>query len=1303
MPWRIQYLNLPVILAPGGTSIPPTSLKRKKKAPIRKGKEKGKEKSFQANRKTAENYLTFMPVIVTGARPGEIVMGIKTQSKDAVIKIHQKIIPPWKRELDHIRAFPDMWRRFINKLASIDFFGELSNKEREDWLVENQNEEKTYMDEIPGVEFEVLQLGKSDMRTKLSEEDIDFLLSGESILASEVRAMFPRKPGSKAKRTTLMFRRSIWKVTVTHRETQTFDGPLFNVKDGVITDGGKALASRGETIYIFEGFGALEPRYDVGFLIPSPPKYGLKLDKETLFPYILDLHPEQSLEDIELVETATYTFTPGSYKSLLQKIIRFRPKVVDLGAYVNHSTLPADFVLSVTLILLLIDPGKFVPDIKRYVTGMESAFKRLAVTIFEDSSVENRDIPSLLRMLCAAVLAQRAKSWRPDEDLVKTLLILGNKAWKTDQAYIYNIPRGENATVFNVDPEVTLLGNCSALMDELRSFKSDLGMIRDIAYLWTENEGESPKDQNKIQPKVMPLEHCVDQHWAPEVVYFYPYDVVQELHTPGSRPYSQLLRKIFGITGVNPRRTAGKKGRTMNPLTYRSDLEDILFTKQTREAQRLLLLSRQSPTDESFSPIGKRINFEYEIGEDWLAGLVGTLEISGRPSALVTMNPRDIYKPYNVIRKPSREMKAANLTEAQESKALKKSNTLFEDGITLKGARPPIPSLEGVSVFKRGRQYYIRTLEGIEVEWETFRFGKKDINVFEDVELNYDNALNMKGEGVVKEADELLIQILEDLPIEIIQRTLYYLSSNASFFEINRISREGGGTKDAVMIEDVGAFQTILMLTLLYPEALQKRSQRTIIFDIKFAPMLWHIRSSIESFLFEIEREPIEGEEWSRIEDKRKRTLFWYQNEGLETMYEDHEAGFGAHFLYMTVGAGKTLTVLTYLQYLQERGELPPYVLYSLPNSAFKSVINEIEAFDLDIRILVPLQKLPKDYSESMREYAHLGCEMKPYAINMIEHDHLRECGDILTDYMSDSVFIFDEAHKALNDSIRTSVALNLASLAQDTIAMTGTPIIDTETYKLIRWLEKIVDFEVNQSNYWVSVGAMIKYIARTDIPVIRDNVVAPFTPKEEEEYQSLVPPHLGGKNKNPKWKVYFETDGGIEKIEGDMKRAEALCYKASTREMVKQVERFLGEGRGVFVVAHNIAHQEELKRKILKKTSGLNSEDIFLIGKGRSLLLTSEAVKEGKVRDYRVVITTIRQSEGYTLTTLSAMVSSVYPSNQATREQLEGRINRPGQYADDLQYLTVHVGILTYRLEHHIDAGNLSAVLKSMSNQVIV
>jgi len=335
------------------------------------------------------------------------------------------------------------------------------------------------------------------------------------------------------------------------------------------------------------------------------------------------------------------------------------------------------------------------------------------------------------------------------------------------------------------------------------------------------------------------------------------------------------------------------------------------------------------------------------------------------------------------------------------------------------------------------------------------------------------------------------------------------------------------------------------------------------------------------------------------------------------------------------------------------------------------------------------LKVIPKDYDKDMRKYANLSCDMKPYTINMIEHDHLRECGDTLAIKMSQSVFIFDEAHKALNDSIRTSVALNLSSLAQDTIALTGTPIIDTKTYKLIRWLERIVDFEVNEKNYWVATGAMIKYIVNTNIPVIEDNVLATFTPNEEEIYQNLVPPNLGGKNTNHK--------------QEDIRKATEICYSVCTREMVHRTKMYLSQGKGVFVVARTADHQRELRKKILNQVDDLEEKDIFLIGKGKSLLLTREAVDKDKVPDYRVVITTIRQSEGYTLTTLSAMVTSVYPSNNATREQIAGRINRPGQYAEDLIYTTVHAGILTYILEYHNDARNLSSVLKTISEQIYV
>ena len=79
---------------------------------------KSTSKSFKAIRKYAEDYVRYMPVIVTGVRPNEIVIGIKTQAKDAVVKIHDKIIPPWKKELDHIRAYDDLWKKFLNILLN---------------------------------------------------------------------------------------------------------------------------------------------------------------------------------------------------------------------------------------------------------------------------------------------------------------------------------------------------------------------------------------------------------------------------------------------------------------------------------------------------------------------------------------------------------------------------------------------------------------------------------------------------------------------------------------------------------------------------------------------------------------------------------------------------------------------------------------------------------------------------------------------------------------------------------------------------------------------------------------------------------------------------------------------------------------------------------------------------------------------------------------------------------------------------------------------------------------------------------
>ena len=75
-----------------------------------------------------------------------------------------------------------------------------------------------------------------------------------------------------------------------------------------------------------------------------------------------------------------------------------------------------------------------------------------------------------------------------------------------------------------------------------------------------------------------------------------------------------------------------------------------------------------------------------------------------------------------------------------------------------------------------------------------------------------------------------------------------------------------------------------------------------------------------------------------------------------------------------------------------------------------------------------------------------------------------------------------------------------------------------------------------------------------------------------------------------------------------------------------------------------------------------------------------------------------LRQCEGYSMTRMGVQLSSVYPSNQATREQMEGRINRYGQHRSSVRYRLVHTGVLSVMWRKQIRAANLSAALRSLA-----
>jgi hypothetical protein len=544
----------------------------------------------------------------------------------------------------------------------------LSVEERERWVLTHATEQNIYIDEVPRIRIEVLQLGKSDLH-KLEEERpglIDVVLSGEPLGRMELRALFPAVPGSKAQRTTLMFRRGIWKVTTLYREVERFTGVVVDVETGQTST--NYQAQPGEVIMVLEGFAktytskgkgkslkySVESGEEIGF---ATLRRGLNLTRTEVLPLLLERYPQYSEENINFIEEATRTFTPAAYKSLLQKIIRFRPLQVRL----NEIDYPAEFVLEVTIVLLMLHPGARVPDINRYVSGLESAFKRVAVSLFEDSSLDSKDNAVYVQLLAAATLAQKVKSWRPSRSIVVQTLEAARQGLNRSQAYDYNIGRGLQRPPYVVSVTAGFLENASALLDELRSFSSDLGMVRDIAALNGEDLVESD-----VRPSIMPLIHCVDQHWAPEIGYFYPLEIITEFQDGGSKPFSTLFRKLFSeVTGINPRRPQGRRGRIMNPLTYSQDFEQNLFIKETRRAQELVLLSRQSLARQRPTTSGVQ-KISYELQDSLLSGLVGALEISGKPTALVTLNPNDPLQ-LIAVRKPSREMKDPELSDAREA------------------------------------------------------------------------------------------------------------------------------------------------------------------------------------------------------------------------------------------------------------------------------------------------------------------------------------------------------------------------------------------------------------------------------------------------------------------------------------------------------------------------------------------------------------------------------------------------------------------------------------------------------------
>ena len=100
----------------------------------------GKSVKKVSNKKewTPKDLLTKMPISLTGMRSGDLLLGIRNVTKDAIIRVTGEDIPPYKKDLDILRQDKEIWNDFLERLGGIDFFSLMTTDERNKWMEKNQ-------------------------------------------------------------------------------------------------------------------------------------------------------------------------------------------------------------------------------------------------------------------------------------------------------------------------------------------------------------------------------------------------------------------------------------------------------------------------------------------------------------------------------------------------------------------------------------------------------------------------------------------------------------------------------------------------------------------------------------------------------------------------------------------------------------------------------------------------------------------------------------------------------------------------------------------------------------------------------------------------------------------------------------------------------------------------------------------------------------------------------------------------------------------------------------------------------------
>ena len=1212
---------------------------------------------------------------VTGCQHGDFLVGMGKQNKNTKFQIlfdsFPGDVPTLQRDVKFGFAFRPH-RKYIEEsdswiyLRNSPFFRNFSEGEIRDYIESNSLAEgaSNYLNFVESVRislrFEYLGDGSDNEFLKLPERDKKILMDSDLICVHDVYSMFVRMNNKES----LILRAEHFQLAPPQeRRPCSF---FLNSATGEIAD------MQFESTRLFP-------------LQFGNETYGFCDGDSVSVANVTYLQQRMNPRILEIIQW----FTPASMKSLLQKCIRVRAVQIEFeGEFFD--TFDVTFTVFLKLMQIL---GGFVPDLQLYVSGGESAFKRLGIILMEDAVVPVvNDIvltsEATLSILFSAALAFRqfrrgASKFMPSVSLIELVAAVIRGSLESAEYYRYDTSVG----VGSGSRSATTQSLSVRLIENLRAFDSDIVLIKQ-----TVNAGFKNIIRSSLpRPLVMQLQHCLDQHCNTNIVYFLPISessFVEKMGHIWNSTTSQNGRKIpfsplVDVATAQHELFAAKMGEGLE-THYELSLSDEFKTDK-----------RNDDTDDDCSPLHvvSSITLKNKLAFSWLAYGLGLHEkVIDRTRILVFLRPElnDGIPSFEAVRNPGRDShKKGELSEEMVLEAVEEFRKKLEKNWTLVKINEIALHAK---VILRDHKFFCKSADsGFEEEilWDDFCESLYLMKVFHQSQIRSspytiqsnkrlhrareDLSLELVGSGIVENAMDHILAYIQQLPPIVVSRLCVYLSGVSCVIEMHRVTRDGKGMYRNVHWADAGVFGFLQQMCLWLPVVISTDS--SLKFTVHHYSFWREVIDLVES---EGRISASTGIDlWSCFKFKDRRVLRQNQKEGLQMLMDREDQGTRKHIIFMAPGQGKTLIVARFVYHLITIGTMQPYFVYALPDSAIVSVRNEFERCGFAVNVIS--SETSKKSSKSKQGQHGTNEGMSKFTVNMISYNYLHKYLPSILELAPKVFAVFDEMHMTLADTLRTSAALDIASASARTIAMTGTVLINEKVSMIFPWLSMINQFPILAKSYMIGAASMISRKEDLNIEVRESDHYVEMTPEQKLRYFVLVPEILGG---SAPFLSYIP--------------ATKICYEAVTAKMIDFVVELLvlPQNRPVFVAAKDIVMQREMA-EILQTMHG---KRVFSLAPPISGIDFSNDSTDKSVASYDVVITTYQHSAGYNLQRSHILVTGIFPSNQATREQLLGRILRTGQRSGFVERHIFHTGIMSFTKVRYDKAEKLNEFVRHMA-----